>query len=71
MYNIGDKVIYTNNNYKIVYKGSIIVKTKLSSGKFIYMIGQDNKPVRSVAQKFVSLDKEWYRQQKLNSILND
>lgn len=71
MYNIGDKVIYTNNNYKIVYKGSIIVKTKLSNGKFIYMIGQDNEPVRSVAQKFVSLDKEWYRQQKLNSILND
>lgn len=79
MYNIGDKVIYTNNkslewvNFE-VWRGTIISLFYPASGKVIYRIQEngckDNGRVRSVSEKFVvGLDKEWYREQKLNSIL--
>ena len=90
MYNLGDKVIYTNNkslelvNFE-VWRGTIIDNTLRctngryytgSHGKIIYKIQEngckDNGRVRSVSEKFVvGLDKEWYREQKLNSILNE
>ena len=69
MYNLGDKVNYTNNKGKVVWRGYIIDKSILSGGKVIYMIREDNGLVRSVAEQYVRLDKEWYREQKLNSIL--
>ena len=71
MYNLGDKVSYTNNKGKVVWRGYIIDKSILSGGKVIYMIREDNGLVRSVAEQYVRLDKEWYREQKLNSILNE
>jgi len=69
----GDRVI-VRPYYGWEYSGVIVGKNygyfEIDNEDFFYLIEDEYKSVSSVNPvKVIGLDKEWYREQKLNSIL--